>query len=501
MSDFDVGPIRVGGLVTTGDEVELAFDLVADRTEIGTPAPGGAVLVAPRPDIPEGEFAATVQPILEASCASCHTDNGAGNHTVELATAGDAAEIAQDIKLVTQSGYMPPWPASDVGVEMKHDFSIEPEDVDVLAAWADAGGGLDVPADTPLEAEPLPFEPIERDIETMPDEAYSGSLDRPDDYRCVISEVPDPEGDGTWIRGYHFESDEDEVVHHSILSAVAPSSRAKIEELDVAEEGSGFTCFGQIAAMQGVDATGVGGWTPGRLPTTLPEGTGIYLEPGSFLVNQIHYHYDHEVVPDRSVVVLDTYSSEEAAALEAAGTPLRRLTGRTSINPAEGPCTPEEQGPLCDRDAVLEEIAEKYGTLARFLPDALIRQCGGTVDDYDDLDGTVFRSACDHETPLSGTLYSVLPHMHEFGSAYRMTLNPDTPDELVIVDIPKWNFDWQLHYEPVDEIRIKPGDIIRIECTWDRSLVPMEEPRYITWSDGTADEMCFSPVSVIPDRE
>ena len=82
-----------------------------------------------------------------------------------------------------------------------------------------------------------------------------------------------------------------------------------------------------------------------------------------------------------------------------------------------------------------------------------------------------------------------------------MTLNPDTPDELVIVDIPKWNFDWQLHYEPVDEIRIEPGDIIRIECTWDRSLVPMEEPRYITWSDGTADEMCFSPVSVIPDRE
>ena len=40
---------------------------------------------------------------------------------------------------------------------------------------------------------------------------------------------------------------------------------------------------------------------------------------------------------------------------------------------------------------------------------------------------------------------------------------------------------------------------MRITCTWDRSLIDMPEPRYITWSDGTVDEMCFSPLSVLPD--
>ncbi len=499
MSDYEVGPIDVAGLVRTGDEVELTFDLVADRTEVGTPPPGGAVLLLDEATIPEGEFATAVQPIIEERCASCHIDGGAGSHTVEMSTAGDVAEIAADIKLVTQAGYMPPWPASDVGLAMRHDLSIEPDEVEILADWADAGGGLDVPADTELDPVELPFAEIERDIVTAPAEPYVGSTDRPDDYRCVISEVPDPEGDGTWVVGYHFEPDEDEIVHHSIISAVAPESRERIDELDAAEEGSGFTCYGQVTSMRDVQATGFGGWTPGRQATKFPDGYARFLPPGTFLVNQVHYHYDHSTPPDRSEIVLDTVPAAEAAALEDAGTPLRPILGRTFINPAEGPCTPEETGPLCDRNAMLDEIERKYGGFARALPDVFVRGCGGTVDDYDDLDGTRFSSSCDHRARLTGTLYSVLPHMHEFGAAYRMTLNPDTPDERVLIDIPDWKFDWQFQYEPDEAVRIDADDVIRIECTWDRARVPMAEPRYITWSDGTTDEMCFSPIGVLPD--
>ncbi len=500
MSDFGVGPINVIGLVKTSDEVDLTFDLVADRTEIGTPPPTGAVLVLESAEIPEGEFAETVQPIIEARCASCHTGTGAGTHTVELETAGDVAEIADEIKLVTKAGYMPPWPASDVGVPMKHDFSIEESEIQTIAEWAEAGGGLDVPADTPIEAEELPADPIERDVVIRPAEAYTGSRDRPDDYRCVISEVPDPEGDGTWITGYHFEPDAEEIVHHSIISLVMGESREAIQKLDEADEGSGFTCYGQVPAMPGVNGTSIGGWTPGRQPTQYPEGYATFLPPGSFVVNQVHYHYDHSEPPDRSAIVLDTMSSEEVAARKAAGNPLRQLASRTYINPAEGPCTPQESGPLCDRNNVLDEIERKYGMFARFMPDAFVRMCGGTVDDYDDLDGTKFSSTCDHRSGLSGTIYSVLPHMHEFGSSYRMTINPDTPEEKVLIDIPQWNFDWQLNYTPEEDIRIEAGDVVRVTCTWDRSLIDMPEPRYITWSDGTVDEMCFSPLAVLPDE-
>lgn len=160
---------------------------------------------------------------------------------------------------------------------------------------------------------------------------------------------------------------------------------------------------------------------------------------------------------------------------------------------------PEEEGPLCDRDAVLDDIGEKYGVGATAIPDVLIRSCGGTVDDYDDLDGTRFGSSCDMRARNIGTLYSVLGHMHEFGAAYRMTLNPDTPEERILLDIPSWSFEWQLYYVPTEEIRIEEGDMLRFECTWDRANLFMAEPRYITWNEGTVDEMCFSSVSVIPD--
>ncbi|MEZ5340674.1 MAG: hypothetical protein R2706_04280 [Acidimicrobiales bacterium] len=76
-----------------------------------------------------------------------------------------------------------------------------------------------------------------------------------------------------------------------------------------------------------------------------------------------------------------------------------------------------------------------------------------------------------------------------------MTLNPGTPDELVLLDIPTWDFNWQYNYAPVDPITLKPGDTIGLECSWDRLLAePDAEPSYILWADGTNDEMCFATI-------
>ena len=76
-----------------------------------------------------------------------------------------------------------------------------------------------------------------------------------------------------------------------------------------------------------------------------------------------------------------------------------------------------------------------------------------------------------------------------------MTLNPDTPQELVLLDIPEWDFQWQFNYEPVEEIIIGSSDVVRIECSWDRSLRDPElEPAYVLWADGTDDEMCFATI-------
>jgi hypothetical protein len=113
-----------------------------------------------------------------------------------------------------------------------------------------------------------------------------------------------------------------------------------------------------------------------------------------------------------------------------------------------------------------------------------------------DTDG-VAGANCEYNVSNPGLIVGVFGHMHEFGQSFRMTLNPGTPDERILLDIPNWTFDWQLDYRPVESIVVDASDVIRVECTWDRSLAPMPEPRYVTWSEGTEDEMCYSILATV----
>ena len=521
-SDYGVGPINIARLVHTSDEVTLVFELVADRVEIDSRSSGDVRRDVPAADIAASAFAATVQPILEFNCVSCHTLGGPGWSTVALETAADAAEIAADIALVTRIDFMPPWLPSDLSPAFEHDWSLTEEEKAALAAWSDAGGGLDVAADTPLVVRRQAIIGIEEDQKIAPrDGLYTGYAEpdgspvKKDDYRCQVHEVADPEGDGNWVKGFEFRPDQISVVHHAIVyrvpAAAASEVAAKIaaEDRTEAAEGlsdePGWTCFG----LSGLNSDGVRliqGWAPGQSPTIYPDGYGLYLAPGDMIVNQIHYHFDHEALPDGSWIILDTAGADEVSA------GLARITVGTYLTPAEVPCTPAEAAVaaeraasvdgyvnLCIRDNVLDDIADKYDEFARRIPDLLLLQCGGTVDDYDDLDGSIGHSSCDLPARHTGTIYTVLGHMHEFGAAYRMTLHPDTPEEKILLDIPVWDFEWQLNYDPVEDIRITRGDMVRFECWWDRTLQHLEEPRYITWNEGTVDEMCFSSITVIPD--
>ena len=521
-SDYDVGPINIARLAHTSDEVTLTFELVADRVELGSEPTGDLRREIPIPEFAVGRFSGTVQPILESRCVSCHSTGGPAWSTLALDTAGDAAAIADDIAFVTGIDFMPPWLPSDLSPQFVHDWSLDESEKTAIKEWADAGGGLDVRPDAPLVARTQAIVPVEEDQKIGPRDGLYTGYSRPDgwpvkkdDYRCQVHEVADPEGDGNWVKGFEFRPDQVEVVHHAIVyrvpaaAAEEVASRIAAEDRIEAAEGfsdePGWTCFG-LSGLQSQGVYSIQGWAPGQSPTIYPDGYGLYLWPGDMIVNQIHYHYDHNTPADGSWIILDTATDAEVAA------GITHITGDSYLTPAEVPCTPEEAAVaaeraaaidgyvnLCERSNVLAEIGEKYDDFAPLIPGLLLAQCGGTVDDYDDLDGSVGYSSCDLPARDTGTIHTVLGHMHEFGAAYRMTLHPDTPEERILLDIPVWDFEWQLNYEPVEKIRIERGDIVRFECWWDRTLQYMPEPRYITWNEGTVDEMCFSSISVIPD--
>ncbi len=498
MSDLGIGPISIAGLVRSEDDVTLTFELVAgDPDDVPTELPP---LEDERAAGEGPSFAGDVQPILESSCASCHVDGQVGSHVMPMETAGDAARYADGIGVVTQAGYMPPWPASDEGIPLQHPRNLSDDDIATLTAWAEAGAPLDVAADTPLEPVADTDVPTPReDLTLRMAEPYQGSPENKDDYRCFTLDPGFTEP--TFITGYSFVPDELEVVHHSLVYRVNVEAAAQARERDGEDGRPGWQCY----VGTGLDADAalngglggisnlVAGWVPGQRPLDFGDEAGYLVEPGEVLIAQIHYHYGHDGLPaDQSELRIQT---------EPGTADITELVTANPIAPVEIPCHEDDDDhPLCDRDAALAELNERYGGIAGAIPTAVLGACDREVEDYADQTEGIGSTSCDKTLEHSGEIVDVLGHMHELGQSFRMTLNPGTDEEQVLLDIPTWNFDWQLNYQPVDEVRVEEGDVLRIECTWDRALRHDEEPRYLLFAEGTQDEMCFSTYTLLPDE-
>ena len=505
MSTYDVGPISLVGMVRTADDVALTMDLVGvdvsvrqPATVIDVPDPSGPKKVS---DVAAPSYAKDVEPILAASCASCHAPDQSGSDALLLATAADARKYASGIALSTSTRYMPPWLASDKNIPLQHDPRLSEKAIATLQRWSDAGAPLDVDGDTKLTAS-VPAPPAPRRDVVLPVPApYQGTGELSNDYRCFILDTKF--SSPTIVTGYAFEPDQVQHLHHALIYRSGAASRADAEARNGADGRPGWSCYGGTGLKADPAAAGVtgrprnrealfAGWAPGQAPRKFGAGTGFRFEPGDFIVLQIHYHFHKGVVApaDQSRVVLET----------AAPSPdLREVFVANPIAPVELPCAPGVTGPLCDRTAARAELQRQYGQAAG-ISDFALSHCKWTVADLPTAPSNTGTTHCDNRLPTNGQIVDVLGHMHELGTTFRMTLNPGQPNEKVLLDIPRWDFAWQLNYQPVEPVDFHPGDILRIECGWDRSLRPDPDPRYLLFGEGTEDEMCFSTVAILPPK-
>ncbi len=486
LSTFGVGPITVLGLVQTGDDAKLTFDVTfVDPSEYRVartvPRPGETRVAA---DAGGPSFEHEVMPVLAQACASCHNDGGVGASVWKLETADDAAAIASGLKLVTSARFMPPWPASEESASFLHDWSLSDDEIQAIVDWADGGGALDVDAATPIEASDTTATELDADVALRPARAYQGSTDVVNDYHCFLLDPGLTER--SWITGYQLEPGAPEVVHHALGYQITEvADRERLGALDRAGNGSGWDCD------DGFGGTQFMAWGPGQGPTRLRDGTGIRMEPGDAILLQVHYHFAHHAPLDRSTLHLRF--------ADAGDEPIDLLY-RTYLAPAEIPCRPGiEQGPLCDRANVIGELLETRGPFGALLGDGLRQQCGKTLEELAVLDDGVAGASCDHTIGDNTTAIAVFGHMHELGNTFRMTLNPGAETERVVLDIANWNFGWQLNYEFETPLELRAGDTLRVECTWDRNRLPVPRNRYVTWSEGTEDEMCYSALTLVPN--
>ena len=431
-------------------------------------------------------FANEVQPILEANCVSCHSGTGPGTTHLVMETADDVAAIADFAAFRIAEGQMPPWPQTGLQ-EIAYQFDPTMTDAErqTVIDWANTGAVLDVDPATALTSTVQNFPPIDADLDLAAAEPYPGS-DTLDDYRCRII---DPEFvDENWVTSIETRPDETRVLHHSLIFKLPAGLRGEADDLDGSDGAPGWTCQ-TVPRFSDGTLEQVAGWAPGTGPVTLPEGSGLRMDAGDAFVVQWHYHFDNGPLPDNSGIGIELASDEEIA---AAGGQLNEVRFPSLIGPVEIPCATFESGPLCERSAAIERVAQEFGFESTFIPTLVNRQCGVTPEDFAHFTDGIASSTCDISAP-AGEVVSIWPHMHELGTTYRLTLNPGTPEETLLIDIDQWDFNWQLGYYPVEELSFERGDVLRLECGWDRALWPADvESRYVVWAEGTQDEMCFT---------
>ena len=100
-------------------------------------------------------------------------------------------------------------------------------------------------------------------------------------------------------------------------------------------------------------------------------------------------------------------------------------------------------------------------------------------------------------------LVAFTPHMHLLGTQIGATTVPaldGSGEDECLIDVPRWDFNWQQSYVTRDgeNVTLSQGEGIELTCVYDNSesnqpVINGEqvEPRDVTWGEGTLDEMCL----------
>lgn len=311
-----------------------------------------------------------------------------------------------------------------------------------------------------------------------------------DDYHCTL--VNPHVQENSFIISSHFYPNSVEV-HHAILFLVPPAAVPAAEAAN--DGGKGWTCFGEAVLGNSLADIGqtpwLSAWAPGHGEDVLPAGTGQPLPKGSLVVMQIHYNLLLGDKPVRAKLVLHTVP---------ASTPLRPMSLALMPAPPDIPCPAGVSGPMCNRSASLAYLGQRFGADAVSFVNTLEEICGRDPSDPPAGDST----SCTWPVTKAGTIVRVGAHMHLLGRTLQITLNPGTPEQKTVLDVTDYNFHYQRAYNLATPISVVPGDKLQVTCTYDPTLrqeLPTLRnlpPQYVTWGDGSSDEMCLGLVMTVP---
>ena len=409
---------------------------------LGCRQPKRQEIPLPEPSPQTGPTWSDVAPLLDR-CSGCHDHSGL---TPPITSWQEAAALAPLIRAAVLSREMPPWPAGPADVLYRDDPSLSDEEIDLIVEWIDAGA-------PPSEGERLLVPPDPHDLPRVDQSLYYpdpyAPVGDPDDVRCFVLDSR-PLGE-TWITGTSILPVNLEAAHHILLLSIVPESATDNPLVAAwADPGPGFDCSGDITSSSFPGTyTGLGGFLPGRGALVLPEGAGIFLPANALLLVEAHYYTPAgSSYPDDPDFRFATASEVQRAAAEL------KLTDddwKEGLAAAPGAVETHDVQILASQARGLTSLSTEGGLLVQ----------------------------------------SIVPHMHKYGVSTRVTLTRASGETLTLVDIPEWDFDWQLQYWLEEPLPLSPDDILSLSCTYRN-----DSDTDLMFGSGTDEEMCVARLLV-----
>jgi hypothetical protein len=380
-------------------------------------------------------FTKDVLPVLQKNCQSCHRPGEAT--PMSLMTYQDARPWAKAMREAVLLKRMPPWFADPAHGKFLNDRALSRTEIDTLVAWAEAGAPEGDPKDRPA---PRTF--VEGWNIGAPDQTFEMPIDFGVPARGTIEYtyfvVPTGFTADKWIQRAEVRPGNRAVVHHVIAYVRPPDSKWLRE----AKPGVPFV------PQKGDNDGGEGrrefliGYAPGTVPEALQPGQAKLVKAGSDIVFQMHYTTNGQAAEDRSRVGL-VFANQPREQVVTIATQNRKF-----VIPA---------------------------------------------------------GAANHEVEAQLTLYgdatltALFPHMHLRGKSFEYRVVYPTGESEVLLNVPRYDFNWQLSYYLQQPKLLTKGT--RIECTahFDNSANNPANPNPkedVKWGDQSWEEMMIGFMDV-----
>jgi len=385
-------------------------------------------------------FSQHVLPILQKNCQSCHRPGQIA--PMSLVTFKDARPWARSMKAKVESRQMPPWFADPAHGPYSNDKSLSQADIDTISKWADAGAPEGDPKDAPPAVEwPADGWQIKPDIIVKGPEFRVPAHTKNDVVEWVTYLVPSGFTKDTWITSLEIKPSVIPVTHHICFTFQAHKPDAKYyvpnwSESPRDDEGAAIKDNSRQTNQPRAGGGG-GGGQPG---TDVGGGFNCY-------------------VPGRAA---DDYRPFGAGKLIPAGSDLSVQVHYTPIGKE-----------IVDRPLIGFTVADK-APAKRWMSYGIVG--GGPDFAIPPNEGNYKSPSFDLTFTADVELVEFMPHMHVRGKSMTYHLvYPDGRDQIVL-SVPKYDFNWQLLYQPANRIRVPKGTRMYVEAYYDNSKANRNNP-------------------------